>query len=124
MNKSVSMFEKKLLKKLKEASLIRQRAVENHYASYFNDNFQDLSEFILKNPIRSHLSLRMFKDVINVYNSLQKTNVIIWERIKSYLILYALKEVYTPYLNKEILPLEKERLRKILYEFVEKVERL
>ena len=70
MNKSVSMFEKKLLKKLKEASLIRQRAVENHYASYFNDNFQDLSEFILKNLSNSLFKNRNLKVIANHFGEI------------------------------------------------------
>lgn len=42
------MLEKKLNKLLEEAKEIRQQAVENEMASYYNDSFDSLSKFILK----------------------------------------------------------------------------
>ena len=42
------MLEKKLNKLLEEAKKIRQQAVENEMASYYNDSFDSLSKFILK----------------------------------------------------------------------------
>ena len=42
------MLEKKLNKLLEEAKDIRQQAVENGMASYYNDSFDSLSKFILK----------------------------------------------------------------------------
>ena len=42
------MLEKKLNKLLAEAKEIRQQAVENGMASYCNDSFDKLSNFILK----------------------------------------------------------------------------
>ena len=42
------MLEKKLNKLLEEAKEIRQQAVENGMASYYNDSFDKLSNFILK----------------------------------------------------------------------------
>ena len=42
------MLEKKLNKLLEEAKEIRQQAVENEMASYYNDSFDNLSNFILK----------------------------------------------------------------------------
>ena len=42
------MLERKLNKLLEEAKEIRQQAVENEMASYYNDSFDSLSKFILK----------------------------------------------------------------------------
>lgn len=82
------------------------------------------SEFVLKNPIRSHLSLQMMKEVIEAYNALQKTNLISLERIKSFLFLYALKEIYGGYANKSVSSSEKKRLKGIFSDFAKKVQRL
>ncbi len=82
------------------------------------------SEFVLKNPIRSHLSLKMMKDIVNAYNMLQKTDLISWERVKSFLFLYALKEVYSGFTNKSISSREKKRLKGIFSDFTKKLQRI
>ena len=42
------MLEKKLQKLLKEANEIRQRTIENNSASYYDDAFYELGDFIKK----------------------------------------------------------------------------
>ena len=82
------------------------------------------SEFIVKNPIRSQLSLQMMKNVIEAYNMLQKKEIVSLKRIKGYLSLYALNEIYSGYVNKILLPSEKKRLKKISLDFFQKLKQL
>ena len=80
------------------------------------------NEFVLKNPIRSHLSLEMMRDIIDQYNRGCRSTLVSWERIKCHLVLYALNEVYGDCVNEIIPPKEKKRMKKILFDFVRKVE--
>ena len=52
------MLERKLNKLLEEAKKIRQQAVENEMASYYNDSFNNLSNFILKKLDSRFMKLR------------------------------------------------------------------
>lgn len=52
------MLERKLNKLLEEAKEIRQQAVENEMASYYNDSFNNLSNFILKKLDSRFVKLR------------------------------------------------------------------
>lgn len=82
------------------------------------------TEFILKSPIRSHLSLRMLKDVICQYNILCKAEIVFLIRIKCFLILYAMVEVYSGCAGMKICPREKRRLNSILFDFIANVEQI
>lgn len=79
-------------------------------------------EFKLENPVRSHLSLKMIKDIISVYNS-QKEAISV-QRIKCFLILSLIKEVYGCYKNRKISFDEKSRLKKIILDYKDKIENI
>ena len=82
------------------------------------------TEFILKNPIRSHLSFGMLKDVICQYNALCGGKTVSPIRIKCFLILYAMVEVYGGCVGMKICPHEKRRLKSILFDFIANIEQI
>ncbi len=55
------MVEKELMKLLKEAKMLRQQSIENKSASYYNDVFANLSDFISKKLNSSLFKKRMLK---------------------------------------------------------------
>lgn len=64
------MIERKLNRLLKEAEEIRQQAVDNESASYDNDVFYNLSEFISKNLNSSFFKNRNAKIIVNHFNEI------------------------------------------------------
>ncbi len=80
-------------------------------------------EFKLLNPIRSHMSLDMLKQIILTYNKQGGCEAIPVEFIKYNLILGAMKEIYETYKGRVISDQEKKRVKKILFDFVAKVEK-
>ena len=64
------MLEKKLQKLIKEAKEIRQRSIENDSASYYNDVFYDLSNFILKKLNSSLFKNKNAKVIANHFDEI------------------------------------------------------
>ena len=81
-------------------------------------------EFILENPIRSHLSIEMLKNVLVAYNHKKGVNKISLVRVRCYLILFAIQEIYRCYEFEGISQAEKVRVKNILFDFVCKVENI
>ena len=81
-------------------------------------------EFILKNPIRSHLSMKMLKNTIEAYNLKKGYPAISLKRIKAYLILFSVQEVYDCYKKGKITQSEKKRVKCILFDFLKEIERI
>ncbi len=64
------MLEKKLNRLLEEAKKIRQQSVENESASYCNDVFYSLSDFILKNLNSSFFKNKNAKIIANHFDEI------------------------------------------------------
>jgi len=81
------------------------------------------NEFMWENPIRSHLSLKMLRFMIDEYNRFKKSKPLSLERIKSGLVLWAIREMYKCYVEDKIPDFNKRKLKKMLFDFVAKVEK-
>lgn len=64
------MLEKKLNKLLEEAEMIRQQSVENESASYYNDVFYNLSDFISKKLNNSFFKNKNAKIIADHFNEI------------------------------------------------------
>ena len=64
------MFEKKLLKLLEEANIIRQEEMRNHRASYYNDYFPKLENFLFKQLDHPLFQKRNAQIVVNHFDEI------------------------------------------------------
>lgn len=64
------MVEKELMKLLKEAKMLRQQSVENKSASYYNDVFANLSDFISKKLNSSLFKNKNAKIIVNYFDEI------------------------------------------------------
>ena len=64
------MFERKLMRLLGEAKLLRQQALENKTASYCYDTFCNLSDFILKNLYSLLFRNRNVRIIVNHFDEI------------------------------------------------------
>ncbi len=64
------MLERKLNRLIEEAKNIRQQSIENECASYYHDEFDKLSDFILKKLNRSFLKNKNAKIIANHFDEI------------------------------------------------------